>query len=112
APNREGERGRRLLQAAHNSITVTMEMRNRITGSGAMNVSEQDKTPDSDRFDRFTVRARKVMTLAQEEATRFNHNYIGTEHLLLGLVRTGRHADLPATHAVAAPDMNSTAGKV
>ena len=42
-----------------------------------------------DRFDRFTERARKVLTLAQEEATRFNHNYIGTEHLLLGLVREG-----------------------
>ncbi len=42
-----------------------------------------------DRFDKFTPRARKVITLAQEEATRFNHNYIGTEHLLLGLVREG-----------------------
>src|SRR5579884_3777440 len=43
----------------------------------------------NDRFDKFTERARKVLTLAQEEATRFNHNYIGTEHLLLGLVREG-----------------------
>src|SRR5689334_1992461 len=41
----------------------------------------------NERFDKFTERARKVLTLAQEEATRFNHNYIGTEHLLLGLVR-------------------------
>jgi ATP-dependent Clp protease ATP-binding subunit ClpA len=40
-------------------------------------------------FDRFTERARKALTLAQEEAQRFNHNYIGTEHLLLGLVREG-----------------------
>ncbi|MEA2582685.1 MAG: ATP-dependent Clp protease ATP-binding subunit ClpC [Thermomicrobiales bacterium] len=40
-------------------------------------------------FDKFTERARKVLTLAQEEAQRFNHNYIGTEHLLLGLVREG-----------------------
>ena len=40
-----------------------------------------------DRFDRFTDRARHVLTLAQDEAQRFNHNYIGTEHLLLGLVR-------------------------
>ena len=38
-----------------------------------------------DRFDKFTDRARKVLTLAQDEAQRFNHNYIGTEHLLLGL---------------------------
>ena len=42
-----------------------------------------------DRLDRFTERARRVFTLAQEEAQRFNHNYIGTEHLLLGLVREG-----------------------
>jgi ATP-dependent Clp protease ATP-binding subunit ClpA len=42
-----------------------------------------------DRFDKFTDRARKAMTLAQDEAQRFNHNYIGTEHLLLGLLREG-----------------------
>jgi ATP-dependent Clp protease ATP-binding subunit ClpC len=41
----------------------------------------------ADKFDRFTKRARRVLTLAQEEAQRLNHNYIGTEHLLLGLVR-------------------------
>src|SRR5438876_5029756 len=43
----------------------------------------------ADRFDKFTERARRVLTLAQEKALRFNHNYIGTEHLLLGLVREG-----------------------
>jgi ATP-dependent Clp protease ATP-binding subunit ClpC len=42
---------------------------------------------DKDRFDRFTERARKVLGLAQEEAQRLQHNYIGTEHLLLGLLR-------------------------
>src|SRR5689334_15847745 len=42
-----------------------------------------------DKFDKFTERARKVLTLANEEAQRFNHNYIGTEHILLGLVREG-----------------------
>jgi Clp amino terminal domain, pathogenicity island component len=42
---------------------------------------------DNERFGKFTERARRVLMLAQEEATRFNHNYIGTEHLLLGLVR-------------------------
>ncbi len=41
----------------------------------------------ADKFDRFTKRARRVLTLAQEEAQRLNHSYIGTEHLLLGLVR-------------------------
>ncbi len=40
-------------------------------------------------FDRFTDRARKVMGLARQEAQRFNHEYIGTEHILLGLVKEG-----------------------
>jgi len=40
-------------------------------------------------FNRFTERARKVILLAKEEAKRFNHDYIGTEHLLLGLIREG-----------------------
>ncbi len=44
---------------------------------------------DRDKFDKFTERARKVLSLAQEEAQRFQHNYIGTEHLLLGVVREG-----------------------
>ncbi|PKB68250.1 MAG: NDP-hexose 4-ketoreductase [SAR202 cluster bacterium Io17-Chloro-G3] len=41
----------------------------------------------SSRFEKFSERARRVLSLAQEEAQRFNHNYIGTEHILLGLVR-------------------------
>ncbi len=40
-------------------------------------------------FDRFTDRARKVMGLAKSEAQRLNHEYIGTEHILLGLVQEG-----------------------
>ena len=40
-------------------------------------------------FERFTDRARKVMALANQEAQRFNHEYIGTEHMLLGLVKEG-----------------------
>ncbi len=40
-------------------------------------------------FDRFTDRARKVMALARKEAQRFNHDFIGTEHLLLGLAQEG-----------------------
>ncbi|MFL2627024.1 MAG: ATP-dependent Clp protease ATP-binding subunit [Dehalococcoidia bacterium] len=41
----------------------------------------------SSRFEKFSEKARKVLSLAQEEAQRFNHNYIGTEHILLGLVK-------------------------
>ena len=40
-------------------------------------------------FERLTDRARKVMALANQEAQRFNHEYIGTEHILLGLVKEG-----------------------
>ncbi|MDA7978704.1 MAG: ATP-dependent Clp protease ATP-binding subunit [Pirellulales bacterium] len=40
-------------------------------------------------FERFTDRARKVMQLANQEAQRFNHEYIGTEHILLGLIKEG-----------------------
>jgi ATP-dependent Clp protease ATP-binding subunit ClpC len=43
----------------------------------------------TNRFNKFTERARKVIQLAQEESQRLQHNYIGTEHLLLGLVREG-----------------------
>ena len=49
--------------------------------SGVVSYTQQN------RFYKFTERARKVLSLAQEEAQRFQHNYIGTEHLLLGLVR-------------------------
>jgi ATP-dependent Clp protease ATP-binding subunit ClpC len=50
-------------------------------------------------FERFTDRARRVVVLAQEEARTLNHNYIGTEHLLLGLIH---EADGPAARALAA----------
>ena len=48
-------------------------------------------------YERFTDRARKVMQLANQEAQRFNHEYIGTEHMLLGLVKegTGVAANVP-----------------
>ena len=40
-------------------------------------------------FERFTERARKIMALGNQEAQRFNHEYIGTEHILLGLIKEG-----------------------
>ncbi|GAC1354147.1 MAG: hypothetical protein NVSMB38_31820 [Ktedonobacteraceae bacterium] len=42
-----------------------------------------------DKFDKFTERARKVLTLSREEARRMQHSFVGTEHLLLGLVQEG-----------------------
>ncbi len=61
-------------------------------GNAAEKVGPSDRMTarprsDRDRFDKFTPRSRKVLALAQEEAQRLQHNYIGTEHLLLGLVR-------------------------
>src|SRR5207249_4908022 len=50
---------------------------------------EAAKCGPSAAYWRFTDRARKVMQLANQEAQRFNHEYIGTEHILLGLVKEG-----------------------
>ena len=57
--------------------------------SGYLGMKSDAQMNDRDRFDKFTERARKVLRLAQEEAQHLQHNYIGTEHLLLGLVREG-----------------------
>jgi hypothetical protein len=54
-------------------------------------------------FDRFTNRARRVVVLAQEEARNLDHNYIGTEHILLGLTR---EAEGRAAHALALCDVS------
>ena len=56
----------------------------------------------SSRFEKFSERARRVLSLAQEEAQRFNHNYIGTEHVLLGFAREteGVAAKVLANHNV------------
>ncbi len=53
-------------------------------------------------FERFTDRARRAVVLAQEEARRLNHNYVGTEHILLGLLHEERGA---AARALAALDV-------
>ena len=57
--------------------------------SGCNEERNDKQVNDRDRFGRFTERARKVLSLAHEESQRLQHNYIGTEHLLLGLVREG-----------------------
>ena len=65
----------------------TQWVRKALQGKGT---TPSDLFDDRNRFDRFTKRARAVLTLAQEEARRLQHSYIGTEHLLLGLVREGK----------------------
>jgi Clp amino terminal domain, pathogenicity island component/UvrB/uvrC motif len=51
-------------------------------------------------FERFTDRARQAVALAQEEAKRLNHNYIGTEHILLGLIHEGEGAAAKALESL------------
>jgi ATP-dependent Clp protease ATP-binding subunit ClpC len=51
-------------------------------------------------FERFTDRARRVVVLAQEEARMLNHNYIGTEHILLGLIHEGEGVDAKALESL------------
>jgi ATP-dependent Clp protease ATP-binding subunit ClpC len=51
-------------------------------------------------FERFTNRARRVVVLAQEEARLLNHNYIGTEHILLGLIHEGEGVAAKALEAL------------
>ena len=51
-------------------------------------------------FERFTEEAKKVLTLAQEEAERGHHSYIGTEHLLLGILRHGEGTGARALHSL------------
>ena len=60
-------------------------------------------------FERFTDRARRVVVLAQEEARLLNHNYIGTEHILLGLVHEGEGV---AARALASLDISLEAIRV
>src|SRR5258708_11974965 len=50
-------------------------------------VKGETQVNERERFEKFTERARKVLSLAQDEAQRFQHQYIGTEHVLLGLMR-------------------------
>src|SRR5207247_7818010 len=65
-------------------------MRATMRKDGAGDQGLPDRSVRSDEmFERFTDRARRVVVLAQEEARMLNHNYIGTEHILLGLTREG-----------------------
>jgi ATP-dependent Clp protease ATP-binding subunit ClpA len=75
-----------LRQATRYTFAVQTTGIIRPTSTAATTSSEQN-TLSRYRFDKFTERARQVLSRAQEEAQRFQHNYIGTEHLLLGLIR-------------------------
>jgi ATP-dependent Clp protease ATP-binding subunit ClpC len=57
------------------------------SGGFARRTAKREDETVADKMERFTQRARRVLSLAHEEAERMHHNYIGTEHLLLGLIR-------------------------
>src|SRR3972149_12055213 len=59
-------------------------------GMSTYNEQRDNPLPRSVMFDKFTNRAKQVIKLAKKEAQRLNHNYLGTEHLLLGLLKLGQ----------------------
>ncbi|HEV8229861.1 MAG TPA: Clp protease N-terminal domain-containing protein [Candidatus Limnocylindria bacterium] len=76
------------LEAVRHKVIATLGQPHREVGASAPeSVSSQSTEQFAGPFDRFTDRAKRVLALAQGEAIRFNHNYIGSEHLLLGLIR-------------------------
>src|ERR1017187_10273490 len=60
-----------------------------ISRTGPVDFPPREDTRESELFERFTDRARRVLVLAQEEARLLNHSFIGTEHILLGLIHEG-----------------------
>jgi tetratricopeptide (TPR) repeat protein len=72
-----------------NALRTILQDLNKSAPSQSAILTPSPTRSDRDRFDKFTERARKVLSLSQEEAQRFQHNYIGTEHLLLGLICEG-----------------------
>ena len=74
-----------MLQAAQSAFTGQATGMMHTTSTTA--IASAQNNPSRDRFDKFTDGARRVLSHAQEEAQRLQHNYIGTEHLLLGLIR-------------------------
>ena len=70
-------------------VTGTLEWTGETSQGGAAKAQHHTSQEAPDLFERFTDRARRVVVLAQEEARLLNHNYIGTEHILLGLIHEG-----------------------
>ena len=62
-------------------------------------------------FERFTDRARRVLTYAQDEARLLNHSFIGTEHILLGLIREGNGVGAQALQSLGI-SLEAVRGKV
>src|ERR1041384_7346886 len=85
APRGPGFRGR-VVWMDHHWFARTGSVRPALWAGGQALLSSARRQA---MFQRFTDRARRFVVLAQEEARRLEHNYIGTEHILLGLIREG-----------------------
>jgi uncharacterized protein (DUF697 family) len=77
------------VEAQTKAVRAALERLKTTVGQLATHVTEEEREQPRPRprFEKFTEHARRVLNLAQEEARRFNHDYIGTEHFLLGLLR-------------------------
>jgi ATP-dependent Clp protease ATP-binding subunit ClpA len=75
------------LEKVRHNIVATLGQPHPGTAAGSSAGPSQTKGQLGGPFDRFNDRAKRVLALSQDEAIRFNHNYIGTEHLLIGLIR-------------------------
>ena len=89
-PDHPSEADQQAAQATLHKLLDELALQNDVDSGLNKGSEKNDKRVDErDRFDAFTVQARTVLGLAQEEAQRFQHSYIGTEHLLLGLIGEG-----------------------
>ncbi len=75
------------LDKVRDQVIATLGQPHREVGASAPTPPSPQSTQFAGPFDRFNDRAKRVLALSQDEAIRFNHNYIGTEHLLIGLIR-------------------------
>lgn len=78
------------VEAQTRALREALERLKTTVGQLATHVTEEERERPKPRFEQFTERARRALVAAQEEAQRLNHNYIGPEHLLLGLIRDGK----------------------
>jgi ATP-dependent Clp protease ATP-binding subunit ClpA len=75
------------LETVRHNVIATLGQPHREVGASAPTPPSSQSTRSFGPFDRFTDRAKRVLALAQDEAIRLNHNYMGSEHLLVGLIR-------------------------
>src|SRR5690606_33171213 len=94
------ERGRGASAARLSAAVTPVANTGRLRGLAWLASTKAPDQRERPMFERFTDRARRVVVLAQEEARMLNHNYIGTEHILLGLIHEGEGVAAKALDAL------------